>query len=186
MSAVYSVDSIATLKTINPLSVTTPTGTRALFDGEKRSVIDTGGFAPSWYTFRKLGGSPGWPTGVPTERLPVIVRPTTNPAEGAWISDSLYKVFSSVKPTDTPANLFKEVNKGVEWITTFASGSTARYISDGTNWKLLFISAVYSSTVDPPSSTPDDIGQYYIYNDGSFKTAYIATGTTNSTDWSAL
>lgn len=185
MSAVYSVESIAALKTINPLAAVTPTGARALFDGEKRSVLNTG-FAPSWYTYRKVTGSPGWPTGAPAEMLPVVVRPTTNPAEGAWISDSLYKVFNSVKPTDTPTNLFKEVNQGIEWITTFASGSTARYISDGTVWKLLFISAVFSSTVNPPTTTPDEVGQYYIFNDGSFKAAYIATGTSSSTDWIAL
>lgn len=186
MAAVYSVDSITTLKAIDPLSVSIPSGTRALFDGEKRSVINTGGFTPSWYTYRKVGGSPGWPTGVPSETLPVIVRPTTNSTDGAWVSDSLYKIFSTVKPSDTPPNLLKDVNKGIEWIATLTSGSTIRYVSDGTVWKPLFMSPVFSSTVNPPSITPDEIGQVYIFNDGTVKSAYIANGTSTSSDWLAL
>lgn len=186
MTAVYSVESIAALKAINPLSVSTPTGTRALYDGEKRSILNTGGYAPSWYTYRRALGSPGWPTGIPGENLPVVVIPTTNGTDGAWVSDSLYKVFKTTAPTDTPVNLFKEINKGVEWIATFASGSTARYISDGTAWKLLFISAIYSTTVNPPVSTPEEIGQYFIYNDGSTKAVYFSVGTTGSFDWIAL
>jgi hypothetical protein len=182
MSAVYSVGTLAELKTINPLSVSTSVGTRALYDGEKRAVLETG-FTPSWYTWRP---SASWATGIPNEIEPVIIRPTTNTSEGAWVSDSLHKVFSTVKPSDTPPNLFKEVNKGIEWITTFTSGSTARYISDGTVWKMLFISPIIG-TVNPPTGTPDEIGQYYIYYvDVVTSAVYFSVNTTDSTGWAAL
>lgn len=179
MTAVYSVASVTALKDVDPI-------VNALQSGVKRAVIDTGGFAPSWYTWRKATGSSGWSAGVPDERLPVIVRPTNNPNEGAWVSDSLFKVFSAIKPPGTPAELFKEVNKGIEWIATLPSGSTIRYISDGANWKVLFMSPLFSSDVSTPTVTPDELGQFYIYNDGDGSlNAFIATGTT-SADWLAL
>lgn len=182
MPAVYSVGTFAELKAINPLSVSTSAGTRALYEGEKRAVMETG-FTPSWYTWRP---SANWATGIPNEVEPVIIRPTTNTSEGAWVSDSLHKVFSTVKPSDTPPNLFKEVNKGIEWITTFTSESTARYISDGTTWKMLFISPI-KSTVNPPTVTPDEIGQFYIYYlDSNTFAVYFAVHTTDSTGWVAV
>lgn len=185
MSTVYSVNTLEDLKAINPLSTVTPSGTRALYDGEKRAVLETG-FTPSWYTYRKTVGSPGWPTGIPDEHSPIIIRPTTNPSDGAWISDSLHKFFSNTKPGNTPVNLFKEINKGVEWITTFSSGSTARYISDGTAWKVLFISPIVN-TVNPPTIAPDEIGQFYIYYVGDSDPAvYFSVHTTDSTGWVAV
>ena len=46
------------------------------------------------------------------------------------------------------------------------------------------VSPIISSGDGSPSSTPGKIGDLYI--DTSGKKAYIATGTTNSSDWTIL
>lgn len=180
MATVYGVADIAALKALNPDSISTPKGDRALLDGEIRLVQDTGNnYSPSFYCWRKFGGMPGWPTGIPAELQPIIIAPTIGSDKGAWVSMSIKTIVSTSKPGDTPVNLFKEINKGLQWLAILENSASIFYVSDGTNWKVLGLEPIVSS-VDPPNIIPDEIGQTYVGNNLSI---YVSKDTSLSTDW---
>lgn len=179
MATAYGVTDIAALKTIDPNSVLSPSGTRSLLDGEIRLVENIPNYPPSFYCWRKNGGTPGWPTGVPNEIQPIIITPATGVNEGAWISTSIKTIVSTAKPSDTPVNLFKEVATGLQWLAVLTNSAAILYFSDGTNWKIIGLETIVSAT-DPPIITPDEIGQKYV---GNGMNIYISVETAASTDW---
>ena len=179
MATIYGVADIAALKAIDPNNVPGGTGTRALLDGEIRLVENPGNYPPSFYCWRKAGGTPGWPTGIPAEIQPVIIAPTTGATEGAWVSVSIKTIVSSAKPGDTPVNLFKEVSTGLQWLSVLPNSAAILYISDGTSWKTIGLETIISAT-DPPTITPDETGQIYVGNNTNI---YVAKDTATSTDW---
>ena len=179
MATVYGVADIATLKAIDPNNYPTAAGTRALLDGQILLVENIPSYPPSFYCWRKNGGTPGWPTGIPAEIQPIIIAPTTGSTEGAWISTSIKTIVSTAKPGDTPANLFKEVATGLQWLAVLANSAAILYISDGSNWKVVGLETIVSAT-DPPTITPDEIGQTYV---GDNTNIYISIDTIDSTNW---
>lgn len=179
MATVYGVADIAALKAIDPNNYLTPQGTRALLDGQILLVENIGNYPPSFYCWRKNGGSPGWPTGIPAEIQPIIIAPNTGASEGAWISTSIKTIVSTAKPSDTPVNLFKEVATGLQWLAVLANSAAILYISDGTNWKTIGLETIVSAT-DPPTIIPDEIGQTYVGNNTN---VYISIETSGSNDW---